>query len=77
VAVAASAPNLAPADANGLLLTALGDAELGVRKFAIRAVAPVHSAAVQARLRELETADPVPAIRAAATSRLSEIAREP
>lgn len=77
VAVAASTRNLAPEDANGLLLRALSDAEVGVRKFAIRSVVPAHSPAVQTRLRELETADPAPAIRAAATSRLSEIAREP
>lgn len=77
VAVAASTRNLAPEDANGLLLRGLSDTELGVRKFAIRSVAPAHSPAVQTRLRELETADPAPAIRAAATSRLSEIAREP
>jgi HEAT repeat protein len=77
VAVAASTKNLPPADANGILLQALNDVELGVRKFAIRSVAPGHSAPVQARLRELETGDPAPSIRDAARSKLSEIRREP
>jgi HEAT repeat protein len=77
VAVAASTKNLPPAEANGVLLQVLNDVELGVRKFAIRSVAPGHSAPVQAKLRELETGDPAPSIRAAAGLRLSEIRREP
>ncbi len=77
VAVAASTKNLPPSDANGILLRALSDVELGVRKFAIRSVAPDHSAPVQAKLRELEAGDPAPSIRDAARSKLSEIRREP
>lgn len=76
VAVAASARNLPPEDASGILLQGLNDPDLGVRKFAIRSVAPAHSADVQARLRDLETDDPAPYIRDAASSKLSEI-REP
>jgi HEAT repeat protein len=77
VAVAASTKNLPPTEANGILLQALNDRELGVRKFAIRSVAPGHSAPVQARLRELEAGDPAPSIREAARSKLSEIRPEP
>ena len=73
VAAAAAAANLAPADANSLLLQALSDADLGVRKFAIRSVAATHSEQVRARLRELESGDPAPAIRDAARSRLADI----
>jgi HEAT repeat protein len=77
VAVAASAKNLRPADANRILLQGLNDPELGVRKFAVRSVAPAHSAEVQARLHDLENEDPTPYIRDAAGSKLSEIQREP
>jgi HEAT repeat protein len=75
VAAAAATKNLAPAEANSLLLQALGDSDLGVRKFAVQAVAPTHSEPVQAKLRELESADPAPAIRDAAKSRIAEIRR--
>jgi HEAT repeat protein len=75
VAAAAATKNLAPAEANSLLLQAMNDSDLGVRKFAVQAVAPTHSEPVQARLRELESADPAPAIREAAKSRLAEIRR--
>jgi HEAT repeat protein len=77
VAVAASAKNLPPAEANGILLQGLNDADLGVRKFAIRSVAPDHGAEVQARVRDLEIDDPAQYIRDAARSKLSEIQREP
>lgn len=73
VAAAAAAKNLAPAEANSLLLQALNDSDLGVRKFAVQSVSPTHSEPVQARLRELESADPAPAIRDAAKSRIAEI----
>jgi HEAT repeat protein len=77
VAVAASAKNLPPAAANGILLQGLNDAELGVRKFAVRSVAPGHNAEVQTRLRDLENEDPARYIRDAAGSKVSEIQRQP
>ena len=77
VAVAASAKNLPAEDASGILLQALNDPELGVRKFAIRSVAPQHAASVQAKLRELEAGDPAPSLRDAAGAKLSQIRREP
>jgi HEAT repeat protein len=73
VAVAASAKNLRPADADEILLQALSDPELGVRKFAVRSVARAHSAEVQAALRELEGKDLAQSIRDAAKLKLSEI----
>jgi HEAT repeat protein len=72
VAAAAATKNLAPAEANNLLLQALSDSD---RKFAVQAVAPTHSEPVQAKLRELESNDPAPAIREAARSRNAEIRR--
>jgi hypothetical protein len=77
VAAAAATKNLEPAAANSLLLQALNDSDLGVRKFAVQSVAPAHSEPVHARLRELESADPAPAIRTAAKSRLAEIRKTP
>jgi HEAT repeat protein len=75
VAAAAATKNLAPAEANSLLLQALNDSDLGVRKFAVQAVAPAHAEPVHARLRELEAEDPAPAIRNAAKSRIAELGR--
>ena len=77
VAAAAATKNLSPAEANSLLLQALNDADLGVRKFAVQSVAATHSESVHARLRELESGDPAPAIRTAARTRLEEIRRAP
>ena len=73
VAVAASASNLKPSDANNILLRLLTDADVGVRKFAVKAVSAAHSAAVHAKLRDLETRDPAPSIRDAAKSKLREL----
>jgi HEAT repeat protein len=75
VAVAASAVNLKPSDANPLLLRLLTDSELGVRKFAVRAVSDAHNATVHAKLRALETQDPSGPIRDAAKSKLVELKR--
>jgi HEAT repeat protein len=77
VAAAAATKNPPPAEANSLLLQALNDSDLGVRKFAVQSVAATHSEPVHARLRELESGDPAPAIRNAAKSRLAEIGRVP
>jgi HEAT repeat protein len=63
VSVAASLRSLRPSDANDVLLRLLGDAELGVRKFAIQAISGTHDAAVHAKLRDLEARDPASAIR--------------
>jgi HEAT repeat protein len=73
VAVADSARNMKPDDASSILMRLLGDEELGVRKFAIRSVSGTHSAAVHARLRELETQDPASRIRSLAKSKLQEL----
>lgn len=75
VAVAASAVNLKPSDANPLLLRLLTDSELGVRKFAVRAVSNAHNATVHTKLRALETQDPSGPIRDAAKSKLVELNR--
>lgn len=77
IAVAASAANLPAAAADPLLLQALSDRDTGVRKFAIRSVAPQHGAGVQAKLRDLEGTDEVPWLREAASARLAEVRREP
>src|SRR5262245_58469994 len=69
VAVAASVSNLKPSDGNKILLRLMTDAELGVRKFAVKAVSAAHSAAVHAKLRDLETRDPAPSIRDDAKSK--------
>jgi len=73
VALAASLRNLQPQDANGILLRLLTDAELGVRKFAVQAVSKTHDAAVHAKLKEIETRDPAPPIRAVAQGKLREL----
>jgi HEAT repeat protein len=73
VAVAASVGNLAPEDANQILLSVLNDEDLGVRKFAVQAVTGKHSALVQDKLRDLAAQDPIAAIRGAATEKLREL----
>ena len=73
VAVAASTSNLNPNDANSILLKLLNDTELGVRKFAIKAVSSAHNAAVHTKVQELETQDPIPAIRDIAKSKVQEL----
>jgi HEAT repeat protein len=73
VALAASVTRVATSDANPLLLSLLDDADLGVRKFAIKSVSDAHDAAVLRKLRELQDRDPVPAIRDGAASRLRQL----
>lgn len=73
VAVAASVSNLKPNDANNMLLKLLTDPELGVRKFAVQAISGTHDPAVHAKLRDIQTRDPAPAIRDAAKDRLREL----
>jgi HEAT repeat protein len=73
VAVAASAMNLRPNDANNILLRLLADPDLGVRKFAVQSVSRLHDANVLNKLRELETRDPADSIRDAAKGRLQEL----
>lgn len=73
VAVAASVSNLKPRDANNILLKLLIDPELGVRKTAIQAISGTHDAAVHAKLRDIQTRDPAPAIRDIAKDRLREL----
>ena len=77
VAAAAATKNLEPAAANSLLLQALNDSDLGVRKFAVHRSRRRIASRCTRRLRELESADPAPAIRTAAKSRLAEIRRTP
>jgi HEAT repeat protein len=73
VAAAASMTNLKPVDANKILLALLPDSDLGVRKFAVRAVSAAHDTAVHLKVRDIETRDPVPAIREAARTKLAEL----
>jgi HEAT repeat protein len=73
VALAANLERMAASDANGLLLALLGDADVGVRKFAIRSVSTGHDAAVLRKVRELLDRDPAPAIREGAASRLRQL----
>lgn len=77
VAAAAAVGNLPPAAGDRLLLQGLNDSDLGVRKFAIQSVTEAHGESVQARVRELESADPAPAIRDAAATKLAAIRRTP
>ncbi|GAA6616453.1 HEAT repeat domain-containing protein [Scytonema sp. NUACC26] len=73
VSVAASVSNLRPSDANSILVQLLDDTDLGVRKFAVKAVSETHDASVQAKLRDLGLQDPTPLIRAIAQDRLREL----
>jgi HEAT repeat protein len=73
VALAANLERMAASDANGLLLSLLGDADPGVRKFAIRSVSGANDAAVLRKVRELQDQDPAPAIREGAASRLRQL----
>jgi HEAT repeat protein len=70
VALAASVANMQPAEAEQVLDRLLDDRALGVRKFAIHAVSPVHGRAIQAKLEALQAEDEDPAIRANASSKL-------
>ena len=70
VSVAASLGNLTPSDANSILLALLEDGNLGVRKFAIRAVSGAHNDAVHAKLKDIEVQDAAPFIRDLAKSKL-------
>jgi len=73
VAVAASARNLKAKDASKILLKLLADPELGVRKFAVQSVSKAHGAVIYRKLKELETRDPAPPMRAIAKERLREL----
>lgn len=73
VALAASLARLPARDADSLLLLLLADANLGVRKFAIKSVSPAHAPSVLDKLRDLQAGDPVAAIREGATSRLRQL----
>jgi Flp pilus assembly CpaF family ATPase len=73
VSVAASIRNLKPSDANNILLQLLADTDLGVRKFAVKAVSETHDASVHAKLRDLGNQDPSPSIRAIAQDKLREL----
>jgi HEAT repeat protein len=73
VALAACASHLRPEDANGILTKLLTDTDMGVRKFAIKAVSEAHSTAVHAKLRDLETQDQAPWVRELAKSKLREL----
>jgi HEAT repeat protein len=73
VAVAVSARTLRPGDANDILQKVLADTDLGVRKFAVQAVADSHDAAVHEKLRDLGAQDPAPSIRDSANNKLREL----
>jgi HEAT repeat protein len=73
VAVAASVRNLKPQDGSNILLKLLTDKDLAVRKFAVQAVSETHDGAIHAKLRDIQTQDPVPQIRDIARSKLREL----
>ena len=64
---------LKPSDANQLLVILLGDPELGVRKFAVQSVSKAHNNAVHAKVLDIQTRDPAPAIRDVAKFKLQEL----
>jgi HEAT repeat protein len=73
VALAASAHNLKPDDANDILVQLLGDADLGVRKFAVKSVSSAHNTAVHQKLKDIKLRDPALPIRKIADDRLQEL----
>ena len=73
VSLAASARNMPPQAASDILLNLLDDADVGVRKFSVDSIAPVHNKAVHAKLKEIEGQDPSPAIRKMARTRMEEL----
>lgn len=73
VAVAASSVQIPAAERSRVLLPLLNDAETGVRKFAVHAADAVTDATVINRLRQIESADPVPALRTLATEKVKNV----
>lgn len=63
IAAAATAPNLTQAAADEVLLTLVGDRDVGVRKTVVKSVSPNADAALRARLDELSRQDPEQSIR--------------
>jgi len=70
VALASGAPSAPAAIADTLVATLLGDANVGVRKFAIRAVGASSGPAVRERLEAALRAEPDAALKALASERL-------
>jgi HEAT repeat protein len=73
VAIAASVGNLKPENTNDIVLKLLDDEDLGVRKFAVRAITSTHDSVIHSKLRELETNDPSSGIRDIAKDKLREL----
>jgi HEAT repeat protein len=67
VAAASSLGNLAPSLVEGLAERLLGDAEVGVRKQAVKSVAGLRSPLLQKRVKEMAQKDPDTLIRSLAT----------
>lgn len=59
VAIAESASYLTPKDSDVVLEALLNDKDAGVRKVAIRSISVENSPSIQARLKTIETEDPV------------------
>lgn len=73
VAVAASSAQIPVADRTRVLLPLLNDAEVGVRKFAVHAADGATDATVVDRLKQIGSADPVPALRTLATEKVKNV----
>ena len=72
VAVAAGASNLPPGQRSSLLVRLLDDHDIGVRKLALRAVAPAPDAALAAKVEALARSEPEPALRSLAQEKLDQ-----
>ncbi len=73
VAVAASSVQIPVADRSRVLLPLLNDTEVGVRKFAIHSADALTDATVLSRLRQIESSDPMPALRTLATDKIKNV----
>lgn len=74
VAAAAGLRNLAPAKAAPAAERLLDDADVGVRKQALRAVADLGMSGLESKVKRMSTADPEPGLRQAARQGLQRMA---
>lgn len=77
VALASITARLAPADAGPMLVKLLSDGDVGVRKFAVRAVSQAHDATVKAKLGSMAAGEAVPQLRQLATQKLRDVGGVP
>ena len=73
IAVASGLPNLRNVDVTPLATRLLGDADVSVRKGAVKATKALHLTAVARRLEQVATSDPVPGLRTLAKATLDAI----